>query len=91
MYAQVVELQLEPERLDELEWLVRSELVPALREQSGFSGALNLTDRERGGTLLVLLWETEDEAARTHSQLAVTDLVAARPCSVTVWEVDARA
>ena len=39
MYAQVVELQLEPERLDELERLVRSELMPALREQSGFCGA----------------------------------------------------
>ena len=98
--TQVVELQLEPERLDELERLVRSELVPALREQSGFCGALNLTDRERGETLLVLLWETEDEAAWTLSQSAassglalsnVTDLLAARPCSVTVWEVDVRA
>ena len=100
MHAQVIELELEPERLELLERLVRSELVPALREQSGFCGALNLTDRERGETLLVLLWETEDEAAWTLSQSAassglalstVTDLLAARPCSVTVWEVDARA
>jgi hypothetical protein len=100
MHAQVIELQLEPERLDELERLVRTELVPALREQSGFCGALNLTDRERRETLLVLLWETEDEAARTLAQCAapsrlalstVTDLLAARSCSVTVWEVDARA
>ena len=100
MHAQVIELQLEPERLDELERLVRTELVPALREQSGFCGALNLTDRERGETLLVLLWEREDEAARTLAQSAallgqafatVPDLVAARLRSVTVWEVDARA
>ena len=100
MHAQVIELELEPERLEVLERLVRSELVPALREQSGFCGALNLTDRERGETLLVLLWEREDEAARTLAQNAallgqafatVTDLLAARPRSVTVWEVDARA
>ena len=100
MHAQVIELQLEPERLEVLERLVRSELVPALREQSGFCGALNLTDRERGETLLVLLWEREDEAARTLAQSAallgqafatVPDLVAARLRSVTVWEVDARA
>ncbi len=99
MHAQVIELQLEPERLEALERLVRSELVPALREQSGFCGALNLTDRQRGETLLVLLWETEDEATRTLAQSVapsglgpstVTDLLAARPCSVTVWEVDAR-
>jgi hypothetical protein len=94
MYAQVVELQLEPERLDELERLVRSELVPALRKQSGFCGALNLTDRERGETLLVLLWETEEEAARPLGPSAASSglaLLAARPRSVTVWEVDARA
>jgi hypothetical protein len=100
MYAQVIELPLEPERLEVLERLVRYELVPALREQAGFCGALNLTDRERGETLLVLLWEREDEAARPLAQSAallgqafatVTDLLAARSCSVTVWEVDARA
>jgi hypothetical protein len=100
MYAQVIELPLKPERLEELERLVRYELVPALREQEGFCGALNLTDRERGETLLVLLWEREAEAALPLAQSAaplgqgfttLTDLVAARSCSVTVWEVDARA
>ena len=90
MHAQVIELQLEPDGLDELERFVRSELVPALREQQGFCGALNLADRERGETLLVLLWETEDEAARPLAQ-RVTGLLAARPCSVTVWEIDKRA
>jgi hypothetical protein len=98
MHAQVIELQLEPDRLEELERLVRSELVPALRAQPGFCGALNLTDCERAVTLLVLLWETEGEAARTLAQSAapsglalstVTDLLAARP--FTVWEVEARA
>jgi hypothetical protein len=100
MYAQVIELRLEPERLEGLERLVRSELVPALREQTGFCGALNLTDRGRADSLLVLLWETEDEAARPLAQGAapfeqalatVTELLATRSCSTTVWEVDARA
>ena len=99
MHAQVIELQLEPERLELLERLIRSELVPALREQSGFCGALNLTDRGRGETLLVLLWETEAEAARTlarsvapfaQAPATVKALLASRSCSVTVWEVAAR-
>ena len=64
MYAQVIELRLAPERLEKLERLVRSELEPAIREEAGFCGALNLTDRERADSLLVFLWETEDEAAR---------------------------
>ena len=40
------------------------EYVSLLREQPGFCGALNLTDRERSAALLVLLWETVDEATR---------------------------
>jgi hypothetical protein len=100
MYAQVIELRLAPERFDKLERLVRSELVPALREEAGFCGALNLTDRERAVSLLVLLWETEDEAARPLARSAapfarasatLAEVLAAGSRSMTVWEVDARA
>jgi hypothetical protein len=100
MYAQVIELRLARRLLDELERLVRSELVPALREQAGFCGALNLTDSERADSLLVLLWETEDEAARPLGRSAapfapasatMAELLAAGSRSMTVWEVDVRA
>jgi hypothetical protein len=99
MYAQLIEIRLDPRRLEVAERLVRSELVPALRAQSGFCGALYLTDRARAETMLVLLWETEDEAARPLAQSAtpfweasatVNEFLASRPYSVTVWEVDAR-
>jgi hypothetical protein len=99
MYAQLIEIRLEPGRLAVLERLVRDELMPALREQSGFCGALKLRDSERADSLLVLLWETEEEAARPLARDAapfgqavatVTELLASRSCSVTVWEVAAR-
>jgi hypothetical protein len=99
MYAQLIEARLEPERLEELVRLVRYELVPALRGQAGFCGALSLTNSERAESLLVLLWETEDEAARPlrrgaapfqQAAASVTELLTARSCAVTVWEVDAR-
>jgi hypothetical protein len=99
VYAQVIEVRLEPARLDVTERLVRSELVPALRTQSGFCGALYLTDRERAESTLVLLWETEDEAARPMARSAapfeqapatVAEIQASRSYAVTVWEVDAR-
>jgi hypothetical protein len=94
MFAQVVEIRLEPARLEIVEVLVRQSLVPALREQSGFCGALNLTDRGRAETLLVLLWETEDEASRPLAsrlaRIATVPELALPPWSLTVWEVDAR-
>jgi hypothetical protein len=99
MYAQLIETRSDPERLTELVRLVRGELVPALRKQAGFSGALYLTSSERAESLLVLLWETEAEALRPlrrgaapfqQALATVTELLAARSHAVTVWEVDAR-
>jgi hypothetical protein len=99
MYAQVIEIGLEAERLELVERLIRHALVPALRQQSGFSGALNLTDRERAETVLVLLWETRGQASRPLASrvarigpafASTSELLALRPRSVAVWEVDAR-
>ena len=99
MYAQVIETRMEPERLEVLERLIRSELVPALRVEPGFCGAVGLVDRERAETLLVLLWETEEEAARRvapgadpfrKASSTVTELLGSRSCSETTWEVNAR-
>ena len=70
MYAQLIETRLKPERPEVLERLVRNGLVPALREQPGFCGALSLTGRKRARTLLVLLWETEEEAGAVRSERA---------------------
>jgi hypothetical protein len=99
MHAQLIETTTTPDRLDELSEVIRRELVVALRGQKGFSGALSLLDRETGTGLLVVLWETGQEAARPLVQcdaplLAALAAVAeisngALPPS-TVWEVSAR-
>jgi hypothetical protein len=100
MYAQVIELPLNPKRLRELEYLVRFELLPALRDETGFSGATSLVDQERGKALLVLYWETEDEAAAPlatgdapvqRAFTAIIELLGVRRYSPTIWEVSARA
>jgi hypothetical protein len=88
MYAQVIETSIRPDRLELLERLVRSELLPALRGESGFCGAVSLVDRERAATLLVLLWETEADAARPRA--SVTELPGMSLSPTTVWEVNAR-
>ena len=88
MYAQVIETSLEPDGLEPFERLVRCELLPALRGEPGFAGAMSLVDRERALTLLVLLWETEADAAQPRA--AVTELPYASAAEPTVWEVNAR-
>ena len=88
MYAQVIETSVPPEQLALLERVVRSKLLPALREEPDFSGAMSLVDRDRGATLLVLLWETPADAARPRA--SVTELPGMSLSPTTVWEVNAR-
>jgi hypothetical protein len=88
MYAQLIEASVESHRFEGLERLVRSVLLPALRQEPGFSGAMSLVDRDRAATLLVLLWETEADAARLRP--CVTGLPGVRVSPPAVWEVNAR-
>ena len=91
MYAQVFEL-LGGETGERLNRSISCELLPALRTVDGFCGALSLVRRETGDLLLLVLWETEDEAARplpTALAALVDRLGTLR--SPEIWEVGARA
>ncbi len=100
MHAQLIESTTSADRVDELSEVIRRELLVALRRQEGFSGALSLLDRETGTGLLVVLWETGEEAARPLVRcgaplLAALAAVAEVSTGVlrpsTVWEVTVRA
>lgn len=99
MHAQLIESTTAPERVAELSQVIRRELVVALRGQEGFSGALSLLDPETGTGLLVVLWETGEEAARPLAQCdapllaalaAVAEVSAGALLPSTVWEVSCR-
>ena len=99
MFAQLIEAQVGRARLVLLEQVVRRELIPALREESGFCGAMSLSDRARGKTLLVLFWETEEQAGRplaagavpfVNASSTVSELLGSDSYVVTIWDVDAR-
>jgi hypothetical protein len=95
LYAQVFEL-LGAEGYERLDRAVPTELLPALRSEQGFSGALTLVRRDAGEVLLVVFWETETQAVRPLVPALVGFLEEAGATGVgcglpRVWEVGARA
>jgi len=100
MYAQLIEGGTTPDLRREMDRLVTDEMVPALQDEPGFSGALNLIDRQTGNAMMIVLWDTEAQARRALAEYGSAFLralagVAAissgtrRP--ISVWEVNARA
>ena len=93
MYAQTLEGGGWPERLNEA---VQRELLPALRMERGFCGAVSLVDRGTERALVLGFWETEEEASRPLppyfagllAELGVADPATYAP---RIWEVGARA
>jgi heme-degrading monooxygenase HmoA len=100
MYAQMLDGRALPGQRDELERAVREKLLPALREEEGFCGALQLVDRDTDETIMVVCWETEEQAVRPCRDYAASTQVAFAAIAevsstfrdrVSVWEVGARA
>jgi hypothetical protein len=48
MYAQVIQGGAALEQRDAMDRIVHEQMIPALTEEPGFTGALNLVDRETG-------------------------------------------
>ena len=100
MHAQVIQGGTTPELRTKMDRIVTDEMIPALRDEPGFAGALNVVDRDSGDAMMIVLWETEAQARRELSEYggaflqALANVVASstgnrRPMSV--WEVNARA
>lgn len=59
MYARVVTVHIQPDRLDEVIAVYRDSISPAAKKQKGQRGGYLLTDRETGKALSIALWETK--------------------------------
>jgi hypothetical protein len=99
MYAQLIQGGTTPEKRPEMDRLVTAELIPALHEEPGFGGALNLVDRDTGEALMVVLWQTAEQARRPlgdYGQAFLRALAGIAAIStgnrkpMRVWEVNAR-
>jgi hypothetical protein len=99
MYAQLVQGGTTPEKRTEMDRIVNEEMVPALHEEPGFAGALNLVDRGSGNALMVVLWETADQAQRPLNEYgedflkalaSVAAISTGNRAPISIWEVNAR-
>jgi hypothetical protein len=60
VFARVHVLASTPEQDDRALELVRDELLPWLRDSTGYRGLIRLVNRERGKTLVITLWTDAD-------------------------------
>ena len=99
MYAQLVQGGTTPDKRSEMDRIVTDELVPALHDEPGFAGALNLVDSETGNALMLILWETADQANRSLSEYgqrflkalaSIAAISTGNRAPISIWEVNAR-
>jgi hypothetical protein len=100
MYAQLVQGGTTPDKRNEMDKIVTDEMLPALQDEPGYAGALNLIDRESGNALMIVLWETAEQANRPLNEYgqrflqALASVIAISTGNrepMSVWEVNAQA
>ena len=99
MHAQVIQGGTTPELRTQMDRIVTDQLIPALEKEPGYTGALNLVDRDSGDAMMIVLWDTAEQAERPLPEYG-TDFLKALANIVhistgnrqppSVWEVNAR-
>jgi hypothetical protein len=99
MFAQVVQGGTTPELRPEMDRIVNEMLMPALKDEPGFAGGLNLVDRETGNGMMIMLWETEEHANLAPSERGpnflkaraeIASISTGNRSPITMWEVNAQ-
>lgn len=84
MFARLHVLQSTAEQQEAGLEIVRDQLLPWLRDSSGYRGLINLADREGGKALVITLWadeqslEASEEAAKRLTELTAQTTGATR-------------
>lgn len=92
MFARVTTFEGDPERMEEGARLFSEEVIPWLRDATGFRGWIVLLDREAGRSIGLTFW-TSAEAARNREQSGaalrdeVAEAVGATMRSLELYEV----
>ena len=62
MFARLTIFRISPERVDEGTKRYKDSVLPATREQKGYRGTNVMVDRKTGNTVIITLWEREEDA-----------------------------
>lgn len=77
MFARVHVLQTTPEQSDAGLKIFQEQLLPWLRDASGYRGLIRLVDRQNGKTLVISLWADEESLqASTEAGERLAELTA---------------
>ena len=99
MYAQVIQGGAAPEQRQAMDAIVHEQMIPALGDEPGFTGALNLVDRETGNAMMIVLWEREEQARRPLPEYnppflkalaSVAAISSGNRAPISIWDVNAR-
>lgn len=99
MYAQVVQGGTTLAKRAEMDRIVLEDLIPALQQEPGFRDALNLVDRESGNGMMIILWDTKEQAERPLPEYGsaflkalaeITAISTGNRAPISVWEVNAK-
>ncbi len=98
MYAQVIQGGAAPAQREAMDAIVHEQLIPALEEEPGYCGAFNLVDRETGNAMMIVLWETEDQARRPlpeygrkflEALASIAAISSGNRAPISIWDVNA--
>jgi quinol monooxygenase YgiN len=66
MYARLTRVTTAPERVNEIEPIVREHVLPTAQQMAGFRGMYAMVDHQSGTALSLTLWESEEALARSE-------------------------
>ena len=89
MFARITTIgEAPPQRLDDMTHEIREHVLPALRQQDGFSGFLVLLERASGKVLGLTLWESEQAMNATEEAAYWLRVFSAEAAGGMITEVE---
>jgi heme-degrading monooxygenase HmoA len=67
MFARLLRIKTNIERIDEAAKLFEESVIPSCKNQKGYKGAYFLIDRKTGVSIAITLWENEADMLATES------------------------
>ncbi len=76
MFARTLRIQTAPDQIDAAAMLFEESVIPLCKNQKGFVGAEYLADRHTGASMLITIWESEEDLHNSESSRFFQEQVA---------------